>query len=858
MGGDLAYRIRAIFRRGRMEAELAEELQYHFDRQVEAFVELGCAPDEARRRARLIFGGLEQLKEECRDARGVAFLDGLWQDLRYAARLLGKAPGFAAVAVLSIALGAGCSTVAAWLLSQSAYRRLPVSQPERLVSLRSGGSAYFSYAAYLDLRGRNAVFSGLAARANLPAYVTAGQRTEHVPVELVSANYFEVFGVVPAAGRLFRQADEGRPGAPPAAVLSHEYWVRGFAKDPAVVGRSILLNNLPVNILGVSAPGLQSLMPGQPADVLVPVESEEAIWPAYPLLRERAYSWMNLAGRLKPGVAREGAEARLAAESASPAAPRLELIPAGRDIEPRADWILVSFAAIAAFVLVAACTNLAGLCLARAAARQKEIAIRVALGAGRARIGRQHLAEFLLPAAAGGSLGVTAALGLAGAVPRMLLGEQRARMLSPAPDAGIVLLAVAAEAAVTILFGAAAALLAAQGRPLRAISGGNTAPGLGQARVRKALVMAQVAFSASLMFGAFSFLPTVLWENVERRGPGGSNAIVFFLDAGAMGYEAPRAARLFQRLERALAGMPGAGGAGFQIGDDARIEIEGRTPRAPEEDHALWLQISPGFLGASGGVLVEGRGLDPAGEWPPRAVLVNEVFRQRLLEDRGGLGQHVRLRGTGRWAEVVGVVRDRVLPGYSSPVPAVYCPFSAASVAGFYVRTTRPPAVLLSAVKELAAIEAPGVPAFDLKTIDAMDAEGSHPQRVLAAVLCALGLLTMALAVVGVYGVTAYVVTRRTPEIAVRIALGATQAGVVGMVMKDAARIIALGGAAGLFLPPLVCGLLFPSGGGPDFRQEYPALMAGTILVAAVAALAGFRAARRAAAIEPAAALRAV
>ena len=888
MVSDLLYRLRAIFRRGRMESELSEELQFHFERQVEVFLEQGCPPGEARRRARLLFGGLEQVKEDCRDARGTVFLDTLWQDLRYAARVLAKTPGFAATAVLSMAVGVGSSTLASWLLGQAAFRSLPVKAPEQLVSLRSPGphpgfhygasgsdAAYFSYAMYRDLRDRNGVFSGVLARTNLPADLTFGQRTERVSLELVSRNYFEVLGVAPAAGRLFRQADDGQPNPPRVAVLSHEYWARRFARDPAVVWQSIVLNDLPVTIVGVSARGLHSLTPGLSPEVLAPIEIEEMLWPAYRMLSTRAYCWMNIVGRLKPGIARQRAQAEVAPvyrqliqEEARtiPASwsgrerflsRRLELVPAGRGIEPEAGWMLVGLSAIAACVLIAACANLAGLCVARAAARQKEIAIRAALGAGRGRLARQLLAEFLLPAAAGGLLGLLAALGVAGLVPRILFDEQRARTLASAPDAGMLLLALAAVASAVILCGAAPALLPALGRPLRALNAGNIAPlGLGQASFRKTLVTAQVALSAALMFGAFSFSHDLLRESIRHRGPDRENVIIFSIDAGAEGYSPARAARLFQRLEQKLSIMPGARAAGFSIGGMSRLEIEGHRLNAPEEEVALWLQVSPGFFDAAGCALVEGRGLGTAGEWPLRFVLVNETFQRRLFAGRSPVGQHVRLYGSDKWAEVVGVVRDREPPGFFSPAPSVYFPYSGATTVGYYVRTDRPPETLLSAVKELVEKEAPGLPPFGLKTADAQYAESSRSQRVMTGVLCVFGLLTMALAVVGVYGVTAYVVTRRTPEIGVRMALGATAGSVVATVMKEVVRMIAIGGAAGLLLPPIVCALLFKAA-GPNWAEAYPEVAAGTIVVAAAAALAGLLAALRAARIGPAAALRA-
>jgi len=881
MFGDLTYRIRAVFRRRRMESELAEELAFHFERQVDALVEQGYPPVEARRRARLLFGGLDQIKEECRDARGIALLETLWQDLRYAARLLARTPGFGAAAILSMAVGVGSIALASWLLGQVAYRSLPVEAPEQLVSLRSsdphpGGDAgadtgLFSYPIFLDLQGRNTVFSGVLARTNLPADLTYSRQTERVSLELVSRNYFALLGVKPAAGRCFNQNDDGRP----VAMLSHSYWVRRFSSDPSVVGRTILLNNLPMTIAGVSPRGLDSLIPGRSPDVLAPIEMEEIIWPTFPVLSAPGRFWIDIVGRLKPGMTRQRAQAELTpvyrqlmreaarnlllsgSERERLASRRLELIPASRGVQHEPDWMLVSLFAIAACVLIAACTNLAGLCLARAAARQKEIAIRAALGAGRGRMARQLLIEFLLPAAVGGMLGLLIALAGAGAVPKLLFDPERARTFSAVPIADAFLFALAVSAVVALVCGAIPALLPAFGRLPRALNTGNIGPlGPGQATFRKVLVTAQVALSVGLMFGAISFSSEWLGENLRRHALGTQNEIAFQIDAGARGYNSARAARLFERLEQRLSAVPGVRGAGFWVGDFLRFEVEGRALAGVGQDRVWWLEVSPGLFNAAGFSLVAGRALGPAGEWPPRAVLVNETFERLLFGGRNALGKRVRPYGSGPWAEVVGVVRDRRPPGFGSDVAAIYSQYSGAQTVGYCVRTLQPPETLISAVKELVEREAPGMPPTDLTTMDAQYAEGDRPQRVLAAVLCAFGVLTMALAAVGVYAVTAYVVTRRTPEFGVRMALGATAASVVRMVMQEVLRMAAAGAAAGVLLTVVACALLFPPGGGPIWREVYPEFAAGAFAAAAAAVLAGFQAARRALRVGPATALR--
>ena len=886
MFADLAYRVAAIFGRGRMDSELSEELQFHFEHQVDVFLEQGCTPQEARRRARLLFGGLEQVKDECRDARGIAFFETMGRDLRYAVRLLSASPGFAVTAILSLALAIAASTLAFSSLVQAGLRPLPVKSPDELVFLRSPGphpgfcwgagasdATCFSYPTYRDLCDRNTVFSGLLARSNLGAGLTFHRRSERVSLEMVSRNYFELLGVEPAAGRLFGSRDDSRTGTLRVAVLSDTYWTRRFRRDPAVVGQRAFLNNLPVTIFGIAAPGIDSLTPGHSPDLFVPLDLEDVLIPGQPMLSDRGMAWMNIVGRLQPGMARQRAQAELAplyrqlirAEAANIPASwtgrqqflsrRLDLLPARRGIEPRIVETLLSLSGIAVCVLLAACANLAGLSLARAAARQKEIAIRVALGAGRGRMARQLLAEFLLPASAGALSGLLIAFAIHGAIPKILFDPERARTFASNPGPGVLLLAFAVSLAAAFLFGAAPALLPALSAPLRALNTATVVPlGLSHARFRKALVMAQVALSAGLMFGAFSFSRDMFKRNNGKPGPEKENMIFFLMDAGSRGYYSPQAERLFRRLEQSLAALPGVRGVGFASGSLARFEVEGRPLETPPDSRVYWVQISPGFLANTGCLIVEGHGVGSERGWPPRAVLVNENFKRLFFDGRSPLGKHVNMAG-GAPAEVVGVVRDEGSPVASS-LPSVYYSYTGATTVGYYVRTAGTPELLIPAVKALVEREAPDVPLYDLKTTAAFLAENLRFDRLMVTVLCIFGLLTMALAAVGAYGVTNYVVTRRTSEIGLRMALGATAVSVVGTVMQEILCMVGLGAIAGLLLPPIACAFLFPAN-GPNWAEEYPVVVAGTLVVAAAAALAGFLPALRAARIAPASALRA-
>jgi predicted permease len=876
MVSDVAYRIRAVLFRGRMESELAEELEFHFQQQVEQLIAQGCPPAEARRRARLLFGGLDEVKEECRDARGISVIEALWQNLHSAARRMGRSPGFSAVAVVSLAIAFAGGAVVSSLLARELHR-LAVAAPDQLVSFRSAGahlgpcwgaggpdSACFSWPMYLDFAERSAVFSGVIARTTVPADLTWRDEIDRVSVELVSTNYFAVLGVSAAAGRLFDAQSANQ------TVLSYSYWSRRFQKDPRIVGQSIVLNQVPVRIVGVSSYGLHSLMPGVSADVLVPMEVAPSLAPASPELLAREWAWMNIVGRLKPGMTRQGAEAELApryrriieeeARTVSPSwtqrsqflAKRLELIPAGRGIERNIDQQMAILIAIVACVLITAYANLAGLCLARVAARQRELAIRAALGAGRSRIAGQIFAEFLLPVALGGVPGSLAGLLLAGGVPGFLFDPERARSLA-GPGIGILLLAFAIMAAAAVGFGAIPALASVRGKNINILATGNIVPGgLRRGRFWRVLVTAQVTVAAMFMYGAFTFSSYWLKKTTVDRGPG--HLVSFTIDTSSKGYSGAQSGSLFQRLEERLSSMPGIRGAGFAVASMSEFQIEGRAAARPEANRFLWMAVTPGYFNAAGFSFVEGESFDAAGRSQALPhVCINEAFRRRIFGNRNASGKRIRAAGDSTWSVVSGVVRDFES---NEGKPLVYYPYyGGAAAVAFVVRGDAAPEPLCRAVRALAGREAPGLRIDGPKTIDSLVAESNRGNAVMAGILVVFGLLTMALAAIGVYGVTAYLVARRTSEIGVRMALGASVRAVVAMVMKEVVWMGITGAVGGSALVVVASRVLVPLD-GPDFHYEYPLLLSGAAVAALAAMAAGFLASRRAARIEPTLALR--
>jgi predicted permease len=723
---------------------------------------------------------------------------------------------------------------------------------------------------YQEFAAGSAVFSGVIARASMVADLTWQQQTERVSLELVSRNYFDVLGVSPAAGRFFSPRADNGADAPRIAVLSYSYWARRFRSDPAVVGQTIVLNQVPARIEGVSARGLHSLIPDISPDVIVPMEMAQALAPASAELFSRRLAWMNIVGRLRPGMTRERAEAELApqyrrileeeARQASASwtkrtqflAKRLELIPAGRGIGRHVDEILAILIAIMACALITAYANLAGLCVARVAARQRELAIRAALGAGRARMAGQLLSEFLLPVAVGGIPGAIAGIVLAGAVPGLLFAPEQARTFS-SPDWGVMVAALAIVSAAAVAFGAVPALLPLLGQKLRILATGNIVPGgLRHGKFWKVLVTAQVTIAAMLMYGAFTFSGFWLKKTRVDHGPG--TVVTFAVDTSSRRYSAAQAGSLFQHLEAKLSATPGVHGVGFAAGAISGFEIEGLTTKSAEANRFQWMVISPGYFKAGGFSFAEGGSFDAtAGPKSIPHVCVNEAFRRRAFGNRSALGKHVRISGDSTWSVVTGVVRDFES---NSGRPLVYHPYyGGAAAVAYLVRGDQTPEALCGVVKALIDREAPGVRLDEPKTIEAVVAEDSRVNSVMAGILVVFGGLTMALAAIGVYGVTAYLVARRTSEIGVRMALGASARKVVAMVMKEIAWTGVVGAFLGIILAVLGSRVVAPVN-GPDFRYEYPLLVSGAAAAALAALAAGLLAARRAAHIEPTLALR--
>jgi len=818
-------------------------------------------------------------------------MDTVLQDLRHAARALAKSPGFTATTVLSLGLGIGANATIFSFLNAIFLRPLPVRDPDRVVAVFTsdfsgppyGGS---SYPDYLDFRATTDAFAGLAAYTLAPMSLSEGPRTDRVFGELVTANYFEVAGIQASRGRTFRVIEDDKPDADPAIVVSHGLWQRRFGADPTLVGRAVTLNGHPFTVVGIAPPGFTGMMRGLSVDLWVPVTMAGAI-PSSDRLDGRGNRWLLLLGRLKPGLTAEAAEAQLAvlATRLQKAYPDnwtdvkekrrvITVVPESRArLFPAARGAVLGFLAlllsVVGLVLLMACTNVASLLLARATARRREIAVRLSLGASRARIIRQLLTESVLLALLAGVVGILVALWASN-----LLVALRPPVPFPiALDLGLDVRVLGFTLLVSLLtplvFGLAPALQASRPALLPALKDGSATGERAASRwsPRRLLVVAQMAMSLVLLIGAGLFLQSLGNAHRIDLGFDSANLLLLSLDVSLNGYDEPRGRLLYEQLLERANTVPGVRSASLAtevplgLGGTRRgIWVEGYEARSGEDMGVHTNTVGPDYFRTMGIQLLRGRDFDAsdtAGR--PGAVVVNEAFARRYWPGKDPIGRHVRLGDeSGSPAQVVGVVRDgKYVTLGEDPKPFFYVPFLQRYESGatLHVRTTGDPRGLLEAMRrEVRALD-PSLPVFDEKTMTDHLGLSLLPARLAAGVLGLFGFVALTLAAVGIYGVMAQAVRQRTRELGVRMALGARPADLLSMVLGQSMRVALLGIAIGLLaalgLARLVTSLLYGIGAAdPATFVVIPALLA------AVALLASFVPARWAMKVDPMVALR--
>jgi predicted permease len=826
-------------------------------------------------------------------------------DLLRGVRALRRSPVFTSAAVLSLALGIGANTAIFSLLDQVVLRSLPVADPERLVALHgdysgpgehssswtTNSESVFPYPLYRDLRDRVPAFAGILACATAPVRITWQGSTQAAQAELTTGNYFTTLGVPAILGRTIAPQDDGAPGAHPVAVLSHSFWSSHLGANPGVVNQTVAINGHPFVVIGVSSANFNGLVQGDSPDVFVPIAMQRAITPTEDVLEDRTHSWLNFFARIKPGESLAKAQAAtdvvfhaiLEADLRQGAAPhdpkdreallknRLALLPAARGItELREKWEkpLTVLMIMVALVLLIACANVAGLLVARGTGRQREIAIRLALGAKRGLLVKQLLLEGLLLAIAGAAAGLLVEHWCTVGLLRILPRDAAGGWVSGSLDLRVLGYTLALSVVCALLFALIPALQATKPNVAATLKNqaSNVLSGGSSARLRRVLVTVQVALSVLLVVGAELFSASAANLVNASRGFRAERLWMFSVDATLIRTGTAPANAFYHDLLQRLAALPGisgvAGGdggpysgAGWGMG----IRLEGSEASGKDLATSTIEAISPAFFRALGIPLRAGREFnerDAAAE----PVVVNEAFVKRYFPKQNPLGRHLGFGGskTPLNREIVGVAAD-VRTNVRRPVSStIFFPYTQREVPArmvFYVRAAGNEAGLAAAIRRAVREADAGLPVPEIQPVELKIREALYTERLVAVLSSAFGILATLLAAIGVYGVIAFAVARRTAEIGVRMALGALPAAVLRMVLLDAGRMVAAGVVIGLgaafALSRYVESQLF----GIQ-AADLPIYLGAAGALAAVAALAALVPAWKASRIDPISALR--
>jgi predicted permease len=827
-------------------------------------------------------------------------------DFRFALRNLRRSPLFTFIAVASLALGIGANTAIFTLLDQLILRMLPVKDPQQLVMIWSTGphegnnrgSRASSYPMYQDYQRQAPAFSYVFCRFATPLSVSFNGQTERVEGELVSGNYFQALGVQPALGRVFSPEQDDRVyKGHPSVVLGYQYWKARFASDPSVVGQKIVINNYPMTIVGVSAPGFVGLDPANAPQIRVPIQMKPLMTPGWDQIGDRRSQWIQMFARLKPGFTVQSAQASLQPlfsqilreeiqqkemRDTSPYS-RERFLARKVRIEPAASGYsqlrqsysvaLIVLMCMVGLVLLIACFNVANLLIARAVARQKEIAVRLAVGASRAQLLAQLMIESLMLSIAGGAAGLLLSVTIVRALLAFLPADGAPLMLRATPDLRILAFNAALAIVTGLLFGMAPALQSMRldlWNTLKDVV--SSVGGTGAAvKLRKGLVIAQVAFSFLLLVGAGLFTRTL--ANLKSTSSGFKDIdhlITFHVDPALNGYSMERLKAFYTQALENIRAIPGVNAAGFAMvpilsGDewDSSMGVEGHIAKDGEDIQQFMNFISPGYWNAMGVRLLEGRDFDQRDRGPKTtAAIVNRAFAEHYFPGRSAIGRHIGFGGgpdTKLRIEIVGMVENSLYEGPREGVHRqVFLPFDQSDFPGgvsFYVRTSADSASMFTALRgKIRDLDA-AMPVYAMKTLEHQLDDTLSTERLIAMLSGAFGILATLLAALGLYGVMAFVVARRTREIGLRMALGAQRTEVVWMVMREALVLLGTGLAIGIpvafWLSRYLASQLFsvkPSDVGT-------AAVALAILVG-VTAGAGLFPARRASGIDPIRALR--
>ncbi|MGI9073308.1 MAG: ADOP family duplicated permease [Bryobacteraceae bacterium] len=874
---------KALFQRKKIEVELDDELRSHMEQEVSANIRAGMSAEEARYAAMRLVGPVSVYKEECRDARGTGLIENFARDLRYASRVLRRSPVFTVVAIATLALGIGANTTVFTFVENILLRSLPVRDPQQLVALNWGGMVNMSYPNYVDFRDRNTVFSNLIAhRLNLVNLSLKARENFLVWGYEATGNYFETLGVKPLLGRFFGRAEDDKPGAHPVIVISYRYWQSHFAGDPNVVGRAVKINGYPLTIIGVAPPsflGTELIIAG---DFWVPMSMELEIEPGYDWFHSRFAQNVWTMGRLKPGVSRAEAETDLdqIAQQLARAYPdqldqkarfhlsRPGLI--GQALRSPITGFGVVLTGIAAAGLLLACINLAGMLLARASDRHREIGIRLALGASKLQLLRQLMTESVLLATIGALLGFALAAGACS-----LFNSWHPAFDIPIgaalhPDGTVLCFTLAVALSTTVLFGLTPALQATRTDVIPSLNNEPVSIRLRRWSVRDFLVAGQIALSVILVICSVLVIRSLQHALTLNLGFNPSDAVSVSFDLRMKGYSEEHSRRFDADLLEKASALPGLESVGIINTLPLHIDHENNSvisradrpvPKPAERHAAVVYNISPGYLQAAGTTLLSGRDVNSFDRQnAPRVAVVNEALAHVLLGNENPLGKHVRLSmdSSDKGVEIVGMVETGKYEYLGEdPHPAVFLPIAQTGtdwttlVARSHLPTRTATELLRKAVLDIN----PELTLSNAGSLKDQLALPLFPARIAAIVLGVFGVLAMVLAATGLFALMAYAVSRRTREIGIRMALGAQPVQVLSSVLRRTLVLCAAGISIGTIITLAASRLLSAVLYGVSPRDPVTYCVA-VLLMITVALLACWYPARRAIRVDPVRALR--
>jgi predicted permease len=909
--------LKYLFSRRRRYDELSETIREHLDEKIADLMDRGMTREQAESAARREFGNVTLIEQRSREVWQWPTLESIWADLKYTFRQLGKSPGFTMTAVVTLALAIGANTATFSMLNAVLLRTLPVRDPQNLVVLRwtsdewpsdnlnvSGYSDYeFSYPTFQRLQSQHQIFLTLFGFASLGfkegnVAIKVDGQTSSGTGTMVTDGFFQGLGVASAAGRLFQPLDM-LPSAPRVAVISYAYWERQFAGSFAAIGREISLNGHFYTIIGVAAPKFTGLQAGEPDDLWIPVTDDPAIrpWTSDPppgesLFTSRKMWWLTLVGRLRPGITPKQAEAALGPSLisdvnevvGSPLPPRMQPhlhVDSGRrglqNIQESYSKPALILMALVVLVLLAACANLAALLLARAHARSREIAARIALGASRTRIVRQLVTESLFLSVVGGLFGVLIAFAATRVFGMLLSNSIDALSINLTLDRTVLAFTASISILTGALFGLAPAWQSTHIDVNSALKNNPVAAkdsrGHSRFTMNKSLVVTQAAISTFLLIGAGLFLHSLEQLRNQATGFDAKHLLVFRLQPPQSGYTDEQLQSLYADMRVRLAALPGVSSAtvlGNRFIDswisNGPTQVEGYT--APDRKDPLTMRnvVGPHFLEASGIALLAGRDVEESDtKNSPKVAIVNEAFVRQYFGGRNPIGYHIRYKiYTGQFVTfaIVGVCHDALYQSMRNPPkPTSYFSFlqdpepSDHSAINFLLRTSGNPAALADEVRSTVREIDPNLLVSDLRTQEEQMDDSLVTDRLFAQLSGFFGVLALLLAAIGLYGTLSYSVTLRTREFGIRMALGAQRRLLLRMVLSQGLRLVLYGILAGLVTAALsrrvIASMLF--GIQP---WDWASFAGAGLLLVAVALFAAYLPARRAASIEPMQALR--